>query len=232
MIENDGKTIEVKHEPFPHLVADGLFKNSLLANVVKEFPAADAPGWKAFANSTERKLEGSNPRMWGVATILLLRQMEAQAPGLAKAFGTPPLTMETVGGGYHLIEPGGYLAMHADFSRSPATGKYRWLNMLVYLNASWGPENGSELQLWDNEGPSVSVAPEFNRTVVFRTSGSSWHGHPKPVVGRPRRSVAAYFYADEPAPSYIGDHSTRWHPKADLGGPVRRPIHHYDDPEA
>lgn len=213
MIENN-PGLQVKLHPFPHLVADGLFRPEQLANVVKEFPEPTAPGWKSFANNTERKLEGSNPRMWGIATTLLLSQMNLQAPGLAKAFGTPPLTMETVGGGYHLIEPGGYLAMHADFSRSPVTGKYRWLNMLVYLNASWGPENGGELQLWDDDGPAISVTPEFNRTVVFRTSGSSWHGHPNPVVGRPRRSVAAYFYADEPAPGYIGDHSTRWHPKA------------------
>jgi hypothetical protein len=176
MIEND-KKLPVKLEPFPHLVADGLFQDKILENVLAEFPSRDAPGWRAFANSTERKLEGSSPRMWGVATTLILRQMELQAPGLAKAFGTPPLTMETIGGGYHLIEPGGYLAMHADFSRSPATGHYRWLNMLVYLNHDWDEEGGC-LQLWDDEGPSVTVAPEFNRTVVFRTSGSSWHGHP------------------------------------------------------
>lgn len=211
MIEND-KVLPVKLHPFPHLVADGLFQPKLLENVLAEFPSSDAPGWKAFSNSTERKLEGSNPRMWGVATTLILHQMAAQAPGLSKAFGTPPLTMETIGGGYHLIEPGGYLAMHADFSRSPMSGKYRWLNMLVYLNHDWD-EEGGQLQLWDDDGPAVSVAPEFNRTVVFRTSGSSWHGHPVPNV-RPRRSVAAYFYADEPAPGYIGDHSTRWHPKA------------------
>jgi Rps23 Pro-64 3,4-dihydroxylase Tpa1-like proline 4-hydroxylase len=211
MIEND-KQLPVTLHPFPHLVADGLFRSEQLVNVVKEFPDRNAPGWKSFSNSTERKLEGSHPRMWGVATVLLLRQMELQAQGLAKAFGTPPLTMETTGGGYHLIEPGGYLAMHADFSRSPATGRYRWLNMLVYLNHDW-QEEGGQLQLWDDDGPAVTVAPEFNRTVVFRTSGSSWHGHPVPNV-RPRRSIAAYFYADEPAPGYIGDHSTRWHPKA------------------
>lgn len=215
MIEND-KVLPVKLHPFPHLVADGLFQSNLLENVLAEFPSPDAPGWKAFANSTERKMEGSNPRMWGVATTLILHQMALQAPGLAKAFGTPPLTMETIGGGYHLIEPGGYLAMHADFSRSPATNKYRWLNMLVYLNHDWD-EEGGQLQLWDDDGPAVKVAPEFNRTVVFRTSGSSWHGHPVPNV-RPRRSIAAYFYADEPAPGYIGDHSTRWHPKAATPG--------------
>jgi len=215
MIENDGG-LQVKLHPFPHLVADGLFQTGILNNVLDEFPGPNAPGWKSFANGTERKLEGSNPRMWGVATTLLLSQMARQAPGLAKAFGTPPLTMEALGGGYHLIEPGGYLAMHADFSRSPQSGRYRWLNMLVYLNPDWDEEGGC-LQLWDDDGPAVTVAPEFNRTVVFRTSGSSWHGHPVPNT-RPRRSVAAYFYAEEPPPGYVGDHSTRWHPKAGQPG--------------
>lgn len=214
MIEND-KELPVSLHPFPHLVADGLFADDLLNNVLTEFPSADAGGWQRFANGTERKL-GGTAAMWGPETKRLLIAMQRQAPGLAKAFDTPPLVMETIGGGYHLIEPGGYLAMHADFSRSPLTGLYRWLNMLVYLNPGWDEEGGC-LQLWDDDGPAVTVAPEFNRTVVFRTSGSSWHGHPVPNT-QPRRSVAAYFYAEEPPPGYTGDHSTRWHPKAGQPG--------------
>lgn len=230
MIENDGE-LQVELHPFPHLVADGLFAADAAQAALDEFPEATAPGWRAFANGTERKLEGSNPAMWGPNTQRLLLAMQSQAPGLAKAFHTPPLVMETTGGGYHLIEPGGYLAMHADFSRSPRTGLYRWLNMLVYLNHDWEHANGGQLQLWDDDGPVKTIEPLFNRTVVFRTSGKSWHGHPEPVVGRPRRSIAAYFYAEEPPPGYVGDHSTRWHPKAPAPG-VRAPIHHYDDPEA
>lgn len=216
MIENN-RELHVQLHPFPHLVADGLFLDDLLSAVLAEFPEPEAPGWKSFANSTERKLEGSNPQMWGPATRRLMVAMMSQKDGLAKAFGTPPLIMETFGGGYHLIEKGGYLAMHADFSRSPFSGHYRWLNMLVYLNPAWGADEGGQLQLWDDDGPAVTVLPEFNRTVVFRTSGSSWHGHPIPTT-RPRRSVAAYFYAEEPPPGYLGDHSTRWHPKAAIPG--------------
>jgi hypothetical protein len=215
MIENDGQ-LQVKLDPFPHLVADGRWNPDALEQVLVEFPEPDAPGWQRFANSTERKLGwGMDPALLP-ATRSLLTGMESLAPVLSEVFHTPPLTMETIGGGYHLIEPGGYLAMHADFSRSPVTGKYRWLNMLVYLNHDWDEEGGC-LQLWDDNGPAITVAPEFNRTVVFRTSGSSWHGHPVPNT-RPRRSVAAYFYAAEPPPGYQGDHSTRWHPKVGQPG--------------
>lgn len=216
MIEND-LGLQVKQHPFPHLVVDGLFGGDLLESTLGEFPSPDSIGWKSFKNSTERKLEGSHPAMWGEATKTLLDSMSLMTESLSKAFGTPPLTMETVGGGYHLIELGGYLAMHADFSRSPQTGRYRWLNMLVYLNHDWRAEEGGQLQLWDDDGPAVWVLPEFNRTVVFRTSGTSWHGHPAPTT-RLRRSVAAYFYAAEPPPGYQGDHSTRWHPKAGAPG--------------
>lgn len=216
MIENNSK-FDVKLHPFPHAVVDGLWTDDFLNQVVAGFPKPDRPGWRAFANSTERKLEGSNPLMWDTHTRSLLIAMERMAGELSEAFHTPPLTMETVGGGYHLIQPGGYLAMHADFSRSPETGKYRWLNMLVYLNDGWRDDDGGQLQLWDDDGPAVTVLPQFNRTVVFRTSGSSWHGHPVPTK-RDRRSVAAYFYAEEPPPGYVGDHSTRWHPKAAIPG--------------
>jgi hypothetical protein len=215
MIENKG--IQVSLHPFPHTVIDGWWNPGGLEKVLHEFPAATAPGWRSFANGTERKLEGSSPSMWGTVTRGLLTMMETKSFELAQAFDTPPLTMQVVGGGYHLIEPGGYLAMHADFSRSPIDGLYRWLNMLVYLNHDWEPDQGGQLQLWDDDGPAVTIDPEFNRTVVFRTSGSSWHGHPTPNT-RPRRSVAAYFYAAEPPPGYQGDHSTRWHPKAGQPG--------------
>jgi Rps23 Pro-64 3,4-dihydroxylase Tpa1-like proline 4-hydroxylase len=212
MIENEAE-MHVWLQPFPHAVIDNAWPDELLNEVVGEFPDENNGMWKRFGNSTERKLEGSQPAMFGPSTRMLLALMEARAPMLQRAFNTPPLTMEIVGGGYHWIRPGGYLQMHADFSRSPATGRYRWLNMLVYLNEDWQEEPGGCLQLWDDNGEGPTIRPEFNRTVIFQTSATSWHGHPA-MNDRDRRSIAAYFYADEPAPGYAGDHSTRWHPKA------------------
>lgn len=211
MIEN-GAEMLVGQEPFLHAVINGAFDDALLERVLTEFPPETDTRWKRFVNSTENKLEGSHPGMFGPATMNLLDQMAMRAPMLERAFQTPPLTCEIVGGGYHWIKPGGYLQMHADFSRSPVSGRYRWLNMLVYLNDDWDEDPGGCLQLWDDDGPRVTILPEFNRTVIFQTSATSWHGHPAPNL-RDRRSIAAYFYADEPAPGYLGDHSTRWHPK-------------------
>jgi hypothetical protein len=203
--------LHVTREPFPHAVTGGHWDEQLLRQVVDEFPDPASPGWRRYENSSERKMEGP-PGLWGPATRELFGLVEARIPELEAAFGIEGLRMETVGGGYHLIPPGGYLAVHADFNRSPHTGHYRRLNHLIYLNDGWD-DPGGHLELWNAGGREADIAPQFNTTVVFETSDHSWHGHPTPAA-RWRRSVAAYFFTEEPPPGYAAEHSTLWHANA------------------
>lgn len=205
------RDLPVTAQPFPHSVTDGWWDADLLRRVRDEFPTLDVPGWRRFENSSERKLEGP-PGLWGAATRELFGLIEARIPELEAAFGIDGLQMETVGGGYHLIPPGGYLAVHADFNRSPVTGHYRRLNHLIYLNDGWD-DPGGHLELWDDTGIAADITPEFNRTVVFETSDHSWHGHPTAAT-RWRYSVAAYFFTKTPPPGYTAEHSTLWHADA------------------
>jgi len=198
----------VAPSPFPHVVVDGWWDADLLCGVLGEFPPADVPGWRRYHDGNERKLEGP-PGLWGPRTRELVAAIAERTTLLEEAFGIPDLRMETVGGGYHCIEPGGYLAVHHDFNRSPRTHRHRRLNLLVYLNEDW-QDPGGHLELWGKHIRMVDITPEFNRTVVFETSDHSWHGHPKPAQ-RWRRSVAAYFFTDAAPPGYVGDHSTVWH---------------------
>jgi Rps23 Pro-64 3,4-dihydroxylase Tpa1-like proline 4-hydroxylase len=105
------------------------------------------------------------------------------------------------GGALHQIVPGGFLKVHADFNWHPKLRLDRRLNMLVYLNRGWRPEWGGALELWDGEmaGPVASILPLFNRTVVFTTTDSSFHGHPRPLAcpdGTTRKSVSLYYYSN------------------------------------
>jgi 2OG-Fe(II) oxygenase superfamily len=185
-------------EPFPYQVLDGYWPNALLHQVGTEFPPASIDGWHRYQNAREVKLEGAAP-LWGPMTRRLLTDMASLTPVLSDAFEISDLQMEMVGGGYHLIPPGGYLDIHTDFNRSPDTSLYRRLNFLVFLNEGWDEPGGL----------ARSIRPDFNRTVVFETSDRSWHGHPRPAM-RWRRSVAAYFFSPEPPPGYDGAHSTIW----------------------
>lgn len=202
--------------PFPHMVipADVVDLDTLRA-ARNEMPPASDPRWRRYGNDHELKLEGPPP-MWGPATSFYFDALADMAELFAAEFDLPELHMETIGGGYHLIPPGGYLDIHTDFSRSPDTGRYRRLNVLAYLNDAWTDNEGGHLELWDDNGPAVKITPEFGTIAAFVTSATSWHGHPTPTT-RWRASLAAYFFTDTPPEGYMPQ-STVWHPNGGRRG--------------
>lgn len=206
-----GMSSGVVAEPFPHAVIDGWWPEDLLRTVCGEFPAPDAPGWRRYGNAHERKLEGP-PGLWGPATRELFTLIEGRTQTLEGMFGIPGLKMETIGGGYHCIPPGGYLGIHTDFNRSPRTARFRRLNFLIFLNDNWTDRGGHLLLVPSDQehDATIDIPPEMNRTVVFETSDRSWHGHPI-AAARWRRSCAAYFFTeDRPAGPPVADQSTVW----------------------
>lgn len=196
--------------PFPHIVLDDIWPADLLDAVVGEFAPPNDWRWRRYDAEHERKLEGG-PACWGDATIRLLAELAALASALEALTGVDGLVMDTEGGGHHMIQPGGFLSPHVDFTHASASGLYRRVNVLVYLNRDWAVQWGGQLELWGMDGPEVTLDPVFNRTVVFSCSDASYHGHPRPVVGPlPRRSVAAYFFSPDPPPDCGEPHSTVW----------------------
>jgi hypothetical protein len=104
----------------------------------------------------------------------------------------------TGGGGFHFLEPGGFLNMHIDFNIHPHTGLKRVANAIFYLNDSWNAEYGGNLRLLNKQtSQSVEYTPEGNRLVIFPVEEKNWHGNPeKNVSARVRSSFAMYFYVD------------------------------------
>lgn len=196
----------MNRDPFPHEVIDWWFDRELLDDILAEFPTFTDPAWRTYRKANEVKYEGG-ASMWGFAACEYFDRLECRIPELSTMFDIPNLTMELVGGGYHLIPPGGRLAMHADFNRSPDTGLYRRLNVLTYLNPDWD-DPGGILKLGEDQ--SVEIVPEMGRTVIFATSGTSWHGHPEPTQHRWRKSIAAYFFSPQPPKGYEAETSTVW----------------------
>jgi hypothetical protein len=103
------------------------------------------------------------------------------------------------GGGLHQIIPGGFLKVHADFNYHPSTHHHRRINLLVYLNPQWEDAWDGNLELWtrDMSRCASSIAPVLNRCVVFSTTDSAYHGHPRPLScppGMSRKSLALYYY--------------------------------------
>ncbi len=191
-------------EPFPHIVLDGLFDDDALDAVLREFPGPDGMRWRSFDSPMEKKL-GYYHETSTISTTIrgflddmnsfeMLLWLEA-ITGIEGLIPDPYFG----GGGLHQIEPGGFLKVHADFNVHPKLKLDRRLNMLIYLNKEWRDEYGGHLELWDGDRSACRerILPLFNRTVIFSTTDTSFHGHPHPLTspaGTSRKSVSLYYY--------------------------------------
>lgn len=96
------------------------------------------------------------------------------------------------------------VGVHADFNLHARLNLQRRLNVLIYLNQDWPSAFGGELELWDRSMGRCkrSIAPLFNRCVIFNTDDDSFHGHPDPLrcpEERSRCSIALYYYTASPS---------------------------------
>ena len=194
--------------PFPHLVLENLFHPALLELVLEEFDMRADAGWcdvQSSYESTRRSTLGAN---LGPASQLYFDVVSAGwfTAWLSDVIGRPYLLPDPqrFGGGLHESRTGGSFAVHRDFNLHPHVGLKNEMVFITYLNRGWQREWGSTLELWDarKENCITRVMPEFGHTLLMPHGPASFHGHPEPLNapdGRPRRSVAAYFYTSQTA---------------------------------
>lgn len=206
--------------PVPHIVMDDFLPKGLADALVAEFPPIESPVWNALPtddqkNKRSTREEGVIPPL---ARAVLMHLNSGQFLGfLERLTGIDDLIVDTklAGGGLHRIDRGGKLSVHIDFSHHPSNGLHRRLNLLLYLNPQWDASYGGNFELWrwteTDRRTEVSVAPIFNRCVVFSTSPDSWHGHPAPLTtpeGVARRSLALYYFSNGRADHDDVEHNT------------------------
>jgi len=214
-------------DPFPHAVLDGLFDDAVLDGVLADFPKPEETRWMRFDSPTEKKLGYYHEHSTITETVRafldalngfeMLLWLEALT-GIEGLIPDPYFG----GGGLHQIEPGGFLKIHADFNVHPKLKLDRRINMLVYLNKDWREEWGGHLELWNPDMTACRqrIAPLFNRTVIFSTTDTSYHGHPHPLLAPPgvtRKSVSLYYYT-------VGRPEEERSPPHDTIFPSRQPV--------
>jgi len=202
--------------PFPHVIIDDFLEDWVLDEVLREFPTPDEISWRRYKTPTESKLASKWGHQLGPFTRHVLSQFNSSAmcDFLEKLTGIGGIIPDPyfVGGGLHQIESGGFLKVHVDFNRHKRLRLDRRLNLLLYLNRDWQDEYGGNLEIWDKDMRVLchSVRPDFNRCVIFNTTSTSYHGHPRPLTspkGVTRKSMALYYYTSG-MPEVYGRHST------------------------
>jgi glycosyltransferase involved in cell wall biosynthesis len=200
-------------QPFPHIVIDNFLPPSLLNGVIDDFRNHNNWGWDNSDYSKDHQVKkffspwnNDGDTTLPINTKLILNyfnspdviSMLEKLTGIDGLIADPTL----LGAGMHKIESGGKLSIHADSRKHAATGNYRRINLLVYLNKDWNKEWGGSLQLWDKDMATMvqDIQPLFNRVVIFNTGADTYHGHPHPLNtpnGMSRISLALYYYTKE-----------------------------------
>lgn len=212
----------VAAQPFPHVVIENFLDPTIAAALLESFPAFER------GNAI-----GDDGNLGGKSTLDKVRQLgpayrqlddAIKSPAFLRAIGELTGIEDLLydpwylGGGTHENRNGMSLDPHVDFNYHPSERWHRRLNLIVYLNHDWQDEWGGCLELFRDPQvdakPALSVAPTFNRCVIFETSEHSWHAFnritlPPENAAETRRSIALYFYThDRPAEEIAPRHTT------------------------
>lgn len=129
----------------------------------------------------------------------------AELTGITDAVGDPHL----YAGGLSAMSQGHFLNPHIDNSHDGEQRNYRVLNLLYYITPDWRPENGGNLELWDEQVTTpVEIPSLFNRLVLMSTNDKSWHSVNEVKSGGVRRCVSNYYFSPHSPNGYETTHVT------------------------
>lgn len=129
----------------------------------------------------------------------------AELTDIEDAVGDPHL----YAGGISAMGRGHFLNPHIDNSHDGEQRNYRVLNLLYYITPGWKPENGGNLELWDEKvSKPVEIPSLFNRLVLMSTNDRSWHSVNEVKVDGTRCCVSNYYFSPHSPNGYETTHVT------------------------
>tara|TARA_B100000378_G_scaffold8150_1_gene7207 strand:+ start:1360 stop:2127 length:768 start_codon:yes stop_codon:yes gene_type:complete len=201
--ENHKKFIAAK--PFPHIFFDNFLDEKLASSLSDNFPDYDDKiSWIARNTENIKKKYQQDDKELPKIFRLMLREFNSKEflLFLEALTGVEYLIPDPyfINGGIHMSKTGDYLKVHVDFNWNHMIQANRRINALLYLTPSWNKDWNGALELFEAGGtkPVETIYPEFNRLVVFLTSGKSFHGHPVPLNtpdGIYRQALNLYYYS-------------------------------------
>jgi len=208
-------------EPFPHIHFDNFLSNDLALELSEGFPDYnDQISWVIRDTENIKKRYQQDDKKLPKILRLMLREFNSKEfllflealTGIESLIPDPYF----INGGVHMSKKGDYLGVHVDFNWNHMIQANRRVNVLIYLTKSWQKDWNGALELFEEnaKSPTQTIYPEFNRLIVFQTSGKSFHGHPIPLNtpdGEYRRVLNLYYYSKHKDEDYATDpHFTKY----------------------
>lgn len=222
-------TAKLEMNPFKYVVIDDFLSEKLANDALASFPPLSDPLWE---HSNDQGIEVKSRTTWksefdipeNIVDVVRIANSSIFLQAMSELFDIPKLMPDPYfsGGGLNVSEKNGHLDVHVDGNYHDASGLNRRMNLLIYLNPNWEESWGGEFGIYSEDGSSLvrSVAPIFNRCVIFDSHDKSFHGLPNPINfpnDDPRRSIILYYYTKEkrPGEQIVIDepHSALWRSK-------------------
>ena len=192
--------------PYDHCVIDDFLTDETLKKINEEFLNYNSEKWFFYNNAIECKKACNDWNTFGPITYSLFSFLNSEefVGKLSSLTGSNLIAdMGLHGGGLHCHGLAGNLNPHLDYSIHPKLELQRVINIIIYVSKELNISHGGHLGLWEHNKKDnkpgelrVSIAPKYNRAVIFNTTQNSWHGMCEPLLvqeGIYRKSLAIYY---------------------------------------
>ena len=194
MLKIDGNTYR-NALPFPYVVQDGFLDEVFAKELQKEIMELPNEMWDRYDNPFEQKYTLRDKWAFPKALTKLFAFFDSDEfiAELSAVCGYELIRDETRNfWGVHKYKEGDYLDIHVDAGIHPKMGLKKQLTLGLYLSADWKEEYGCKLEVWNGTNAAKkdarivdrvnTIAPLFNRLVLFTCNDYAWHGNPEPAA--------------------------------------------------
>ncbi|MGC2238719.1 MAG: 2OG-Fe(II) oxygenase [Pyrinomonadaceae bacterium] len=190
---------------------DNLFPEDIARQIFEAYPKLDE--MRLLDSFREKKYTSKSLEKFNslISDATFAFQDERVVNAVAKATGIedPKGDPHLYAGGISAMAKGHFLNPHIDNSHDFEQENYRVLNLLYYCTPDWKPENGGNLELWNEDVTEVVEIPSlFNRLVLMATNDKSWHSVNEVKVDGARCCVSNYYFSPHSPNGYETTHVT------------------------
>jgi len=198
--------------PYPYASQDNFLHEDFAKSLQKEILDIKKEDWDRYDNPFEQKYTLRDKYNFPPFLVKLFDELTSEkfVNELSEVVGHKLILDSTRNfWGVHIYEPGDKLDIHVDAGYHPTLKLKKQTTLGIYLSYEWKEEYGCALEIWRGDNCAkddakihekiASIAPIFNRLILFNCNDYAWHGNPEPSRGSPesRRIFVTISYLSE-----------------------------------
>ena len=181
-------------KPFPYAFQDNILNEEIAKKIQMEILDIPDAAWDRYENPFESKFTLRDKYNFPENLNKLFDELQSSkfVSKLSEITGYKLLLDSTRNfWGVHKYNSGDKLDIHVDAGLHPITKQKKQVTVGIYLSSNWKVEYGCNLEMWSGDSSESnkaklyekmdSIAPLFNRMVIFNCNDYAWHGNPEPV---------------------------------------------------